>query len=118
MCCHMSGLLTEAQKSCQASALAFLTMEVNLHWERRYSFQSKAVPRCWARCNMRLMCCRAEATSGDHHGLEAQQIVFSGTWVAIASSRMWVRWATRPAIDSGHVIETVPPVWSSIQPSP
>ena len=110
MCCHMSDLLTEVQKSCQVRALAFLTMEVNLHRERWYSFQSKAVPRRWARCNIRLMCYRAEATSGDHHGLEAQQIVFSSTWVAIASSRMGVRRATRPAIDSGHVIETVPPV--------
>ena len=101
----MSDLLTKAQKSHQVIALAFLTREVNLRWDHRYSFQSKAVPIRWARCSMRLMCWRAEATSGDHHGLEAQQIVFSGTWVAIASSRMWVRRATRSAIESDPVGE-------------
>ena len=117
MCCHISVLLTEAQKSRQARALAFLTMEVNRRRARRYNVQSWAVPWRWALCNICRMCCRAEATDGDHQGLEAQQMVFSGTWAAIAFSKIWVRRATLSATESEREVNPNPPMESSPQPA-
>ena len=70
-----------------------------------------------AQCNICLMCCLAEAIAKDHQGLEDQYMVFSGTWVAIASFKICMIWAAQLAIKSNQVIEASPLVCRSPHPT-